>query len=333
MFDVSLEPRSVRPGPRGPAAFLDHHPGQDSFRDALIAGLAQAHKAIPCRFLYDARGSALFDRICELPEYYPTRTEIGILKDNAAEIAAAIGPDAQLVELGSGSSRKVRILLDALETPSAYVPIDISREHLLAAAGAIAADYPEVRVEAVCADYDQNFDLPAQRGEGRRAGFYPGSTIGNLEPDEAQRFLARWARRLGPGAVMLIGVDLKKSAAILEPAYDDAQGVTAAFSKNLLVRANRELGADFDTAAFRHVARYDAVSGQIGIHLVSLACQTVRLAGRAFHLTQGERVHVENSYKYAIGEFADLARGAGYRPAHVWTDEAGLFSVHLLVVL
>ncbi len=333
MFDVSLEPRSVRPVHRGPAAFFDHHPGQDSFRDALIAGLSAPAKAIPCRFLYDARGSALFDRICELPEYYPTRTEIGILEDNACEIAAAIGADAQLVELGSGSSRKVRILLDALETPSAYVPIDISREHLLAAAGAIAADYPEVRVEAVCADYDQDFDLPAQRSAGRRAGFYPGSTIGNLEPADAGAFLARWARRLGSGAVMLIGVDLKKAAAILEPAYDDPQGVTAAFSLNLLARANRELGGDFDLTAFRHVARYDAASGQMGIHLISLKDQTVHVAGGAFHFAAGERVHVENSWKYAIGEFADLARRAGYRSSRVWTDEAALFSVHLLEVL
>src|SRR4051812_14351568 len=209
MYDAPLQSAATARSSRRTAIFRDCHPGEDSFREALIAGLSAPEKSIPCRFLYDARGSALFDRICELPEYYPTRTEIGILRDNAAEIAAAIGPDAQLIELGSGSSVKVRILLDALETPTAYTPIDISRDHLLAAASAIAADYPLVRVEVICADYGQAFDLPAQRGIGRRAGFYPGSTIGNLEPEDAAIFLAGWARRLGRGAVMLIGVDLR----------------------------------------------------------------------------------------------------------------------------
>ncbi len=332
MFDLSLEPRSVRPPTPGLAAFHDHHPGEDSFRTALIAGLSQPAKSIPCRFLYDARGSALFDRICELPEYYPTRTETGILIDNAAHIAAAIGPDAQLVELGSGSSVKVRILLDALETPAAYVPIDISREHLLGAATVIASDYPDTRVEAVCADYAQAFDLPAHYGPGRRAAFYPGSTIGNLEPQDATRFMAGWAGRLGSGAVMLIGVDLKKDAAIIEPAYDDASGVTAQFSLNLLARANRELGGNFDPRAFRHVARYEASSGQVAIHLISLKDQTAAIGGQAFHFAAGEAVHVENSYKYALDGFRDLARTAGYRPVDFWTDAAALFSVHLLEV-
>lgn len=333
MYDAPLQSSASAVRARRAAIFRDLHPGEDSFRDALVAGLGQAEKAIPCRFLYDARGSGLFDAICELPEYYPTRTELRILDDNAGEIAAAVGPDAQLIELGSGSSRKVRILLDTLETPASYVPIDISREHLLAAANAIAGDYPEVLVEAVCADYGQVFDLPLNLYGGRRAGFYPGSTIGNLEPREAERFLARWARRLGPGAMMLIGVDLKKSAAIVEPAYDDAAGVTQEFSRNLLVRANHELGADFDPAAFRHVARYDPASGQVGIHLVSQGDQTVRIGDHAFTFAAGERVHVENSWKYSIEGFRALARAAGYVPAEVWTDEADLFSVHLLNVI
>ena len=329
MYDAPLQSQSSGAGPARGLTFHDHHPGEDSFRAALIEGLSRRKKAIPCRFLYDARGSDLFEQICALPEYYPTRTEVGILKDNAAEIAAAIGPGAQVIELGSGASVKIRILLDALEAPASYTPIDISREALRQAAGAIARDYPGLRVEAVCADYGQAFDLP-DAGLGRRVGFYPGSTIGNLDPDEARAFLARWARRLGPGALMLLGVDLKKSAAILEPAYDDAQGVTAEFSRNLLVRANRELGADFDPAAFRHVARYDEVTGQVAIHLVSQRDQNVRVCGREFRFAAGEPVHVENSWKYSPAGFRALALAAGWRPVQLWTDDQDLFSVHLL---
>lgn len=312
--------------------FHDHHPGETSFRDALHAGLSQAGKAIPCRFLYDARGSALFDQICDLPEYYPTRTETAILRDNAADIAQLIGPAAQLIELGSGSSTKVRILLDAAENPSSYVPIDISREHLLTAARAIQANYPELRVEAVCADYDQAFDLPPVRGPGRRVGFYPGSTIGNLEPEDARAFLAKWANRLGPGAGLLIGVDLRKDASMLEPAYDDPQGVTAAFSKNLLVRANRELGADFEPAHFRHRAVYHPANGQVRIDLVSTANQTVTLDDRRYAFGVGEAVHVENSNKYKVVGFRTLARSAGFEPTAAWTDADNLFSVHMLDV-
>jgi dimethylhistidine N-methyltransferase len=333
MYDVAERTGSVETAQAGKVVFHDHHPGETSFRDALHAGLSQAAKAIPCRFLYDARGSALFDRICDLPEYYPTRTETGILRDNAAEIAALIGPDAQLVELGSGSSTKVRILLDAADNPSAYVPIDISREHLLTAARAIQADYPELRVEAVSADYDQDFDLPPVRSRGRRVGFYPGSTIGNLEPEDAQAFLAKWAKRLGPGAALLVGVDLRKDASILEPAYDDAEGVTAAFSKNLLVRANRELGTDFDPTHFRHRAVYHPATGQMRIDLVSTASQTVTLDDRRYAFGVGEAVHVENSNKYTLAGFRTLARSAGFEPTAVWTDADDLFSVHMLDVV
>ena len=311
--------------------FHDLQPRADDFRRAAIAGLSAPQKSLPCRFLYDAKGSALFDRICELPEYYPTRTETSILRDNADEIAAHVGPGAQLVELGSGSSAKVRILLDALDEPASYVPIDISAEHLLAAARRLQADYPELRVEAICADYAQPFDLPPSH-RGRRAGFYPGSTIGNLAPADAQAFLSLWARRLGTGAGMIVGVDLKKSAAILEPAYDDAQGVTAEFSLNLLARANRELGADFDLRHFRHQARYRADEGRVAIHLRSLSDQTVHLGGETFRFARGETIHVEDSWKYSLGDFRDLAARAGFRPADYWTDPGGLFSIPLLEV-
>jgi L-histidine N-alpha-methyltransferase len=302
MYDVAERTGSVETAQAGKVVFHDHHPGETSFRDALHAGLSQAAKAIPCRFLYDARGSALFDRICDLPEYYPTRTETGILRDNAAEIAALIGPDAQLVELGSGSSTKVRILLDAADNPSAYVPIDISREHLLTAARAIQADYPELRVEAVSADYDQDFDLPPVRSRGRRVGFYPGSTIGNLEPEDAQAFLAKWAKRLGPGAALLVGVD-------------------------------RELGTDFDPTHFRHRAVYHPATGQMRIDLVSTASQTVTLDDRRYAFGVGEAVHVENSNKYTLAGFRTLARSAGFEPTAVWTDADDLFSVHMLDVV
>ncbi|MDB5685453.1 MAG: Dimethylhistidine N-methyltransferase, partial [Rhizorhabdus sp.] len=239
---------------------------------------------------------------------------------------------AQLIELGSGSSAKVGLLLDALASPYSYVPIDISREHLLAAARRVQALYPRLRVEAVCADFGQVFDLPVNRGGGRRVGFYPGSTIGNLEPAEAMAFLSAWALRLGQGALMIVGVDLRKSVLILEPAYDDDQGVTAQFSMNLLVRANRELGADFDTRRFRHRARYHVESGRLGIDLVSLTDQVVTIDGIRFDLEEGEPIHVENSWKYAIGDFQAMARGAGFRTIEVWTDPKELFSVHLLEV-
>ena len=324
MLDVQCSERPSR------LEFHDFSPNLGDFRQSLIEGLTARRKAIPCRFLYDARGSALFDRICKLPEYYPTRTELGILRAIAPEIAERVGPGAQMIELGGVNSLKARILLDALDAPAAYIPVDISREHLRASAEAIHAEKPGLSVLAVCADYTQPFDLPAAPGAGPRVGFFPGSTIGNLQPDEAVQFLASWAERLGPGSVMIVGVDLRKDPAILEPAYDDAQGVTAAFSKNLLVRANRELGSNFDVDAFAHRARYDVAKGRIEIHLESLADQIVHLGEAAFAFAKGERVHVEDSCKYSLEGFKAVARAAGFRPTMHWTDENQLFSVHYL---
>jgi L-histidine N-alpha-methyltransferase len=324
MLDVLSAPRRAR------LEFHDFSPDLGDFRTALLRGLTARTKSIPCRFLYDARGSALFDRICDLPEYYPTRTELGILRANADEIAERAGPAAQMIELGGVNSLKARILLDKLEAPAAYIPVDISREHLRASAAAIHAEKPGLEVLAVCADYTQPLLLPEAPGAGMRLGFFPGSTIGNLQPDEAIVFLAAWAERLGSGAAMVVGVDLRKDASILEPAYDDAQGVTAAFTKNLLARANRELGADFDLDAFAHRARYDAVHGRIEIHLESLTEQVVHLQGAALPFAAGERIHVEDSYKYSLDGFRGIARAAGFRPAAVWTDPDQLFSVHWL---
>ncbi|RVT94089.1 L-histidine N(alpha)-methyltransferase [Sphingomonas crocodyli] len=329
---MKLDLLATRPDALGLVRFHDHEPPQDDFRAALIAGMSAPAKSIPCRFLYDASGSLLFDRICELPEYYPTRTEIGILGAHAAEMAAAIGPNAQIVELGSGSSAKIGLLLDALDAPRSYVPIDISREHLLGAAQAIQQRYPALQVEAVCADFAQEFDLPANDGGGPRVCFYPGSTIGNLTPPDALAFLTQWAQRLGQGALMIIGVDLRKDAAILEPAYDDAQGVTARFSLNMLARANRELGTDFDVSRFRHRAVYHADTGRVGIDLVSQADQTVHLDHHRFPIAEGEAIHIEDSWKYHIDGFQALAAEAGFTARRVWTDDAQLFSVHLLEV-
>lgn len=311
-------------------AFHDHSPEEESFRDAALSGLSQPDKAIPCRFLYDARGSALFDAICDLPEYYPTRTETAILAERAPEIARLAGPRAQLIELGSGSSVKVRILLDAMAEPSAYIAVDISREHLKRAAEALASEFPQVQVAAICADYSAPFPLPDMPAAGRRLAFFPGSTIGNLEPEEALNFLRAWARRLGPDAAMLVGVDLRKDAGVLRAAYDDSQGVTAAFTLNILARANAELGADFDVYRFAHHANYNVEKGRIEIHLESLAAQDVRIGGAEFRFRAGERIHVEHSYKYTIEGFQDLARRAGFSPAAVWTDPNRLFSVHYL---
>jgi dimethylhistidine N-methyltransferase len=313
----------------GVLTFHDLAPSEESFRDAVFAGLGQAKKTLPCKFFYDARGSALFEGICEVPEYYLTRTEIRILEDYAGEIARHIGAYCRLVELGSGSSRKVRILLEALEAPAAYVPVDISREHLREAASRLAADFPDLNVIAVCADYTRPFALPPLPGPaGKRVGFFPGSTIGNFEPDAVVRFLAHCAELLGPEAEMLIGVDLKKERATLERAYNDRAGLNAAFNLNLLERINRELGGDLNVARFEHLAFYSEEKGRMELYLKSLSDQTATIAGRPFHFAEGERIHTENSYKYAIPEFRALALRAGFAAVHTWTDKNQLFSVH-----
>ena len=309
--------------------FHDLAPGEESFRDAVLRGLGRARKSIPCKFLYDTRGSALFEAICRLPEYYPTRTEIAILEANAAEIAAQIGPHGRLIEFGSGASTKARILLQALDRPAAYVPVDISREHLRDAAGSLAEDFPWLPVVAVCADYTRPFPLPPLPGpDGKRVGFFPGSTIGNFEPDAAVDFLANYARILGHGGEMLIGVDLKKDPKILDAAYNDRAGVTAEFNLNLLERINRELDGDLDIDRFEHVAFYNETEGRIEIYIRSLANQEAWIAGTPIHFGAGELIHTEYSYKYSVPEFRTLAARAGFRPLDTWTDPAQLFSVH-----
>lgn len=305
-------------------------PFLSDFATAVIDGLGGRRKHIPCRFLYDARGSALFEDITKLEEYYPTRTEIGLLRAHADAIASLAGPDIAVIEFGSGSSRKTDILLDALHDVAVYVPIDISEDALAAAADRLRAKYPALRVEPLHADFTQVTSLPKPMQAARKLGFFPGSTIGNFGHAESRAFLANAGRLLGPGQDLLIGVDLKKDARLLVPAYDDARGVTATFSLNLLHRINRELGGNFDVDRFRHEARYNEEAGRIEIHLVSQVDQEVRVLGRRFRFTAGERVHTENSHKYSVAEFVALAGSAGWRSERVWTDAADLFSVHYL---
>ena len=313
----------------GEFAFHDLAPSEESFRDAVHAGLGRRAKTLPCKFFYDAQGSALFEQICEVPEYYLTRTEISILEENAGAIAAHLGTHCRLIELGSGASRKVRILLNALKQPAAYVPVDISRDHLREAAAQLAADFPELPVIAVCADYTRPFRLPPLSGPaGRPVGFFPGSTIGNFEPEAVVRFLDHCAQLLGPDGEMLIGADLKKAPEILDSAYNDEAGLNAAFNLNLLARINRELDGDLDLCRFEHLAFYNPSKGRMELYLKSLADQTAAIAGKRFSFAEGELIHTENSYKYAIPEFHALAARAGFRAVDTWTDRNELFSVH-----
>ena len=324
--------RQAADGGLGPlAGFHDYGAGEDDFEGAVVQGLGLEQKRIPAKYFYDARGSALFDEICELEEYYPTRTELDLLRTHAPEVADLAGPGIGLVEFGSGSSVKVRLLLDALRDPAVYVPVEISRTHLLQSAGELARDYPDLAVVPVCADYTRHFELPPLSAMRPRLGFFPGSTIGNFTRIEAAAFLGRAAVVLGPGAGLLIGADLEKDAALLHDAYNDAKGVTAAFNLNLLARINRELGGDFDPEAFRHHAPWNPARGCVEMHLVSTRRQTVTVAGRRFEFAEGESIHTEDSHKYSIPAFQEIARAGGWRPVRVWTDPRNLFSLHYLV--
>lgn len=324
--------------PRGDRAGVVRHFNllrtSESFRDDVLAGLAASDKAIPPKYFYDARGSALFEAICELPEYYPTRTEMAIMRAHVADMARFIGANAQLIEFGSGASVKTCILLEHLE-PALYVPIDISESALHGATQALAEQFPGLNIAAVCGDFTKPLQLPQLPGvrSQRRAAFFPGSTVGNFTREEAAAFLALTRRLLGPGGVLLIGVDTKKSKAILDVAYDDAQGVTAAFNLNLLERINRELGGDFDLALFRHKAFYDEAKGRIEMHIESLRNQSVLVAGVRFGFRAGETIHTEISCKYAVDEFQSMARGAGFQAEKVWLDADRMFSVHALIAL
>jgi dimethylhistidine N-methyltransferase len=301
---------------------------REEFRRAVLDGLSARPRALPAKFLYDARGSALFDEICELPEYYLTRTETAILKQRAVEIGRRAGPGCALVEFGSGSSVKSRLLIEALPKLALYAPIDISREHLDATAAQLRRDYPRLKVEPVCADFMG--PVPPIESKGRRLGFFPGSTIGNLTPEEATAFLRNVRGLVGDDGALVLGADLKKDPQRLHDAYNDSAGVTAAFTLNLLRRMNRELQANFDLSAFAHEAFYDEAKGRIEIYFRSLEQQTVTVAGQRFEFTAGERVHTEYSYKYDTADLAALAETGGFRLAETWTDPERLFAVAYL---
>ena len=301
-----------------------------AFAHDMMRALASRPRSISPKYFYDAKGSQLFDRICELPEYYPTRTELRILADNAHEIAVQMGPRAEIVEFGAGSLRKVRLLLDALDRPARYLPIDISGEHLAHSATALQRDYPGLDVQPVVADYTQRLLLPARvPGAGQRVGFFPGSTIGNFTPQEALHFL-QVAGQVLRGGALLLGADLVKDPAVLHAAYNDAEGVTAAFNLNLLERANRELGTRFALDQFAHSAFYNAPQQRIEMHLVSRRRQKVELGGDCYELEEGETLHTESSHKFTVEGMRALAIGAGFSPGPVWTDADRLFSVHWL---
>ncbi len=300
------------------------------FAAALIAGLSARSKSIPCRFFYDAQGSRLFERITDLPEYYPTRTETGILRGHADDLATLAPPRSVLIEFGSGSSTKTEILLEAMPQLHAYVPIDISASALEEAEERIAKCFPALRVMPIVGDFSKPLQLPADIAGKRRLGFFPGSTIGNLTEREAVGLLSSMRSILGAEGVLVVGADLKKDVRRLLAAYDDAEGVTAAFNLNLLQRANRELGADFDLYAFDHRATYDMRHGRIDMHLVSRVAQVVTVLGHRFRFRAGEHIHTEHSHKYDIDGFGDLVRRAGWHPQACWTDAERLFSVHVL---
>jgi L-histidine Nalpha-methyltransferase len=304
------------------------------FRDDVLAGLSRPRKELPCKYFYDDRGSQLFDRICGLPEYYLTRTELAILWHHAWEMAVELGPQCLVIEYGSGSSLKTPLLLERLRNPAGYVPVDISREHLLASAEEIARRFPRLEVLPVWADFTGEFELPRTRCvPRRRVVYFPGSTIGNFGPAEAVRLMKGIARLCGPGGGFLVGVDLRKSTAVLESAYNDAAGVTAEFNLNLLARINRELGADFDLDGFEHRAVFDPRHSRIEMQLISRRRQAVRIDNITIRFAAGETICTEHSYKYAPEAFRDLARAAGLDVRRVWSDEAGLFSVQYLEVV
>jgi dimethylhistidine N-methyltransferase len=303
--------------------------GLAGFRQDVIAGLSLPQKTLPPKHFYDAAGSRLFERICRLPEYYPTRTELAITRAQLAAITRFAGRGGVLVEYGSGESLKTRLLLRALR-PSAYMPVDISEDALRLAVAKLRRAFPATRIAPVVGDFTRPLDLPAL-AERDRLVYFPGSTIGNLTPHEAQAFLRMTRGQVGPRGAMLVGVDLKKDANLLHAAYNDARGVTAAFNLNLLARINRELGGDFDLRRFAHYAFYNAPLGRIEMHLVSLAAQTVNVGNHRFAFERGETIHTENSYKYSVEEFQALAAEAGFRSAKVWTDRRGLFSLHGLI--
>ena len=334
---VAGEVTSERTARRAPAVH-DLHPPIDRFYDDVLAGLSELPRRLPPKYFYDDAGAELFDRITRLEAYYLTRTELSILRRCVPEIAAAIGPGARIVELGSGSGLKTLLLLRHLQAPASYLPVDISRNQLRQLALSLATEFPALEIQAVCADFSRDWSLPVtSRRAARTVAFFPGSSIGNFEPGDAVSFLARLRRLCGPGGGVLVGTDMHKERATLERAYDDPEGVTAAFNLNLLRRINRECGADFDLGAFRHRAFYDETRQRIEMRLVSRQRTLVTLPRRGngsspvmFEFRPGDYIITEYSHKYTPASFRALAESSGWLPERVWTDERRWFSVWLL---
>jgi dimethylhistidine N-methyltransferase len=298
----------------------------------VLAGLRSSPKTLPPKLFYDEAGADLFQQICELPEYYLTRSELSILNERAGEIAHAIGPRAALIEYGSGAGQKIRLLLDALENPVAYVPVDISGEQLAGVSETIAAQYPDIEVMPVCADYTSRFDLPAlPEKTRRRVAFFPGSTIGNFDPVQAASFLSRIRSLIGSSGMLVLGVDRVKAKAVLDAAYDDRAGVTAAFNLNILHRIARETGSSIDVGSFRHVAFFNEGESRIEMHLESRADQTIEIAGQPIHFTRGETIWTESSWKYSEAALQSLVSSSGFSLHRLWTDRDENFWVAILV--
>lgn len=299
-----------------------------AFRRDVLEGLGRPLKGLPAKYFYDAQGCMLFEEITRTPEYYPTRAELEILSIQGATLAAHLPQRPAIVELGAGSSRKFRLLKAALGDIALYVPVDISPEMIVHEARALERDYPQLPVRPVVADFTARFQIPETGVPA--VGFFPGSTIGNFEPQEARRFLVAAGETLGADGVMVVGVDLIKDRSILEAAYNDRAGITAAFNRNILIRINRELGGDFNPAFFRHLSFYNAAQNRVEMHLVSLRRQTVHVDGVRFHFAEHERIHTESSYKYTVKGFQDLARFAGWAPCAALSDRKHWFSLHVL---
>ena len=306
---------------------------REAFLNDVLAGLSAAPRALPCKYFYDARGSALFEAICESPEYYVTRADLALHEAHIGAISDHIGPEAHIIEFGSGSGVKTRKLLAALHQPRAYTPIEISRAALNASARQLARDFPDIEIRPLQADYTLDIDadtLQLDPPSRRRVVYFPGSTIGNFDHDEAEAFLARMGRIARANGAILIGVDLMKSESALVAAYDDAQGITAAFNRNLLDRMRNELDARIEPDVFAHEARFNAAEGRIEMHLVARAATAIEVGGQRFDFAAGESIHTENSYKYSVKAFRELAGRAGLVSKHVWKDPEGLFSMHWL---
>lgn len=313
---------------------VDHGPQKENLLLEVLNGLSQKRKSLPAKLLYDEKGSEIFEEICLLPSYYPTRTETKILTDNAAEIVRMIGKDSLIIEPGSGAAEKVRILFSEMKGRKRYIPVEISREILLRTSRELIEEYEGMEIFPVCSDFTRDLSLPVTAGQqrGKRVVFFPGSTIGNLDPDDARFFLKNIAKLVGAKGGLLIGVDRKKDSEVLRLAYNDPEGVTADFNLNLLNRINRELNGTFDRRNFAHEAIYNPIMGRIEMHLRSVMPQLVRINQKMFRFHEGETIHTENSYKYTVEEFSGLAERAGLRMRKFWTDDLNLFAVYYFEV-